>query len=350
METNWELIAKHLAGEANAEEESMLQMWRNQNPDNEQFYQEMYQVWYSKKRDESVFDSYLAFKKLTYRIKEKSPITVSHKGKHSAKQAQTFFKKYAVGIAAATIASCLVVIVVWWRNESNQQLVNQSTTEVKSKIVEKTNPKGQKLQVRLPDGTKVWLNSESKLTYPSQFQGNIREVDLKGEAFFEVAHSPNKPFCITTSKTKVQVLGTSFNVRAFDDEQKIETVVVTGKVKISEAENETNFIVLSPNEKGNFSLQNKKISKQKVNPDKYIAWKEGVLKFEDKSMSLIIKELERWYGVTITVSNPNLLRCHLTGDFKNESLENVLIFMQKALDIQFEINQKEVKIKGKACK
>ncbi|SFF52816.1 FecR family protein [Thermoflexibacter ruber] len=349
METNWELIAKYLAGEANAEEESKLWAWRNQNPNNEEFYQEMYRIWHSKKQDESTFDSHLAFKKLTYRIEEESLIMLNHKGKPYTKQIQIFFKKYAIGIAA-TIAFCLIVIAVWWRNENNQKTVNQSITEIKSKIIEKINPKGQKLQLRLPDGTKVWLNSESRLTYPSQFQGNMREISLNGEAFFEVAHNPNKPFCITTPKTKMQVLGTSFNVRAFDDEQKTETVVVTGKVKISEAENEANFVVLSPNEKGNFSLQNKKISKQKVNPANYIAWKEGILKFENSNMSLIIKELERWYGVTITVSNPNLLRCHLTGDFKNESLENVLIFMQKALDIQFEINQKEVKIKGKACR
>lgn len=350
METNWELIAKYLSGEASREEKEALLKWRNQNIDNEKVYQEMYQAWHSKMQDEHNFDSQLAFQKLTHRIQTEIPMTLSYESKSNSKQAKISFRRYILRVAAV-VAFCLIVVTIWRQNNERQKNDNQSITELKPKLIEKINPKGQKIQLRLSDGTKIWLNSESKLTYPSEFHSNnTREVTLEGEGFFEVAHNPDKPFIIHTSNTKVQVLGTSFNVRAFADEKNIETVVVTGKVKIAESENEANFIVLSPNEKGDFSLQNKRIKKQTVNPDKYIAWREGVLKFENSNMSFIIKELERWYGVNITVSNPNLLNCHLTGDFKNESLENVLIFMQKALDIQFEINKKEVKIKGKGCK
>jgi ferric-dicitrate binding protein FerR (iron transport regulator) len=347
METNWELIARFLSGEASKEEESNLLDWRSQSIENQQLYQEMYQIWHTKKEATDAFDSQKAFEKLTKRVKAENPLTVSYENRQVAKKQVISLQMYK-GIAATCIF-CLVALGAWWlqKNET-KQLVNQPVVEIKT--IEKINPRGQKLQLRLPDGTKVWLNAESKLSYPSHFKGVTREVVLEGEAFFDVTHQPQKPFVITTPSTKVEVLGTSFNVRAFADEKAIETVVVTGKVKIAESKDKENFILLNPNEKGDFSVQSKKMSKQKVNAQDYIGWKEGILKFENESIAQIIKVLEKWYGVTITVNNPIVLSCHLTGDFKNESLENVLIFMEKAINIQFEINHKEVKIKGKGCK
>jgi ferric-dicitrate binding protein FerR (iron transport regulator) len=349
METNWELIAKCLSGEASQEEQDLLANWRSQDIENEKTYQEMYQIWHSKKQSNDVFDSHAAFKKLTHRIQSESSLTVSHKSAQSSDKKAIIFKKY-YQFAAAVVGIMLIATGIWWRVNQSLPAQNQTIIAKKIEIIEKVNPKGQKLQLRLPDNSRVWLNSESKISYPSHFEGDKREIVLEGEAFFEVAHNPQKPFVIKTPNAKVQVLGTSFNVRAYSDEKNIETVVVTGKVKMTESSQEENFTELTPNEKGTLSLQNSKIDKKKVKAEDYIAWKDGVLKFKNESLSQIIKQLERWYGVTITITNPIVLDCHLTGDFKNESLETILIYMEKAIGIQFEINQKEIKIKGRGCK
>ncbi|MGD1890556.1 MAG: FecR family protein, partial [Cyclobacteriaceae bacterium] len=187
--------------------------------------------------------------------------------------------------------------------------------------VEKVTPMGQKIRFQLPDGTKVWLNADSRFTYPSSF-ARQRVVYLSGEAFLEVAHDANRPFVVRTEKASVKVLGTSFNVKA-REAQPTETVVVSGKVAFSGKDNPTSSVVLQPNDKAVLNTTTGETIRSTVDANSYAAWTNGTLIFEDQPLSEVFTEIARWYGVTIAVENPAIQKCQVTAKFEDLPLATV---------------------------
>ncbi|WP_318345819.1 FecR family protein [Flagellimonas baculiformis] len=212
--------------------------------------------------------------------------------------------------------------------------------------VTKTTEWGQKLNLTLADGTQIRLNSGSTITYPDRFEGDVREVVLEGEAFFDVAKNPNKPFVIRSGEVLTTVLGTSFNINTYPDIQQIAVTVASGKVKVASHENE---IHLGPNEQGIFDKKTKTISKKMTDISTFLNWKDGIIHFEDTSLAQVVESLERWYGVTFVFENENLRNCHVTATYKNEMLPAVLesiAYAKKGLRYEFLENDK-ILIKGK---
>ncbi|NDV45103.1 FecR family protein [Flagellimonas sediminis] len=213
-------------------------------------------------------------------------------------------------------------------------------------IMEKTTEWGQKLNIILADGTQVRLNSGSTLKYPSRFEGDFRHVKLVGEAFFEVTRNPQRPFVIESGEVKTTVLGTSFNVDTYPDNDQIAVTVSTGKVKVASRENE---IILEPNEQGVFHKKTKTMSKEKVDISTALNWKDGVIHFEDVPLSQALKTLEKWYGVSFVLENKYAGNCHISASYNNELLSTVLesiVFAKKGLQYEFLEDQK-ILIKGK---
>ncbi|MDC6366623.1 MULTISPECIES: FecR family protein [Flavobacteriaceae] len=202
-------------------------------------------------------------------------------------------------------------------------------------ILEKHTEWGQKLNVVLPDGTSVKLNSGSTLSFPESFQGDTREVVLQGEAFFDVVKNPNKPFIITSGELKTTVLGTSFNINAYGHTDSMAVTVLTGKVSV---ESSLGQVYLLPNEQGVMDKASQHIEKEKVDVSEVLLWKDGVLKFEDAPLGQVADALERWYGVTVEFENEKAAACTLTGTYDNEYLKAVLesiVFAKKSLKYQF---------------
>lgn len=236
------------------------------------------------------------------------------------------------------IAACFLLFVglgsIYYFNK--EQNIPQKTVLVYKTI--KTT-KGQKLQVKLPDGTLVWLNAESVLRFPESFKGNHRALEFSGEAYFDVAKDPSKPFIIQTAKTKVQVLGTRFNLRAFAKESSTSVVVEEGKVRFSEKSGQQQAI-LTANNMGVFEDSSSPIIKaQKVEVGKYIAWKNNELLLDNLTIEEIAQILERWYNVEIKVSTAELAKERYTGNFNNPSLKQVLESMSFA--VKFDYRQEE---------
>jgi ferric-dicitrate binding protein FerR (iron transport regulator) len=157
-------------------------------------------------------------------------------------------------------------------------------------------PRGGQYQLVLADGTKVWLNSASSLKYPTAFYGKERKVELSGEAYFEVVRNPSKPFTVSTNGMKVQVLGTHFNVMAYNDEKEIKTTLLVGSVKLI---NQNNQALLKPGQQGTFNGQQTAFNIKNVDVDDAVAWKSGFFAFNEEDIQTIMKRISRWYDVDV---------------------------------------------------
>lgn len=226
--------------------------------------------------------------------------------------------------------------------------------------LEKINVPGQKSTITLSDGSTVRLNADSKLTYPEKFTGGTRELVLEGEAFFMVSKDPQRPFIVRSGDLATKVLGTSFNIRAFPRE-KIEVTVATGKVQvasIADAMNETaaltddseeDTLLLTPGKQAVFNPSDNTLTEKQVNLPEYLAWKDGILRFNNISFAEAAKKLSRWYGIRVMLDNEKLKNCRIQGEYKDQSLENVLKTLEFTFGIGHEITGEGLLITGKGC-
>jgi transmembrane sensor len=200
-------------------------------------------------------------------------------------------------------------------------------------------PRGGQYNLTLPDGTKVWLNAASTLRFPTRFTGNTREVELDGEAYFEVAKNQEMPFFVNAQEMKVKVLGTHFNVMAYKDEPEIITTLLEGKVKLSST---TRNVLLAPGEQGLFSANNFKVKKADLN--EAVAWKNGYFIFNGENLSAIMRKISRWYDVDIDYNthNGNLTYTGSVSRFKN--ISEVLKVLSLTGTVKFEIKERRVTV------
>lgn len=172
-----------------------------------------------------------------------------------------------------------------------------------------TTPRGKDFELILSDGTRVWLNADSKIDYPAKFDGGKRIVRLQGEAFFEVAKDKERPFIVLTRNFQTRVLGTKFNVRSYTDEDSHVTLI-DGSVEVRNLKGDGAPIVLTPGDDARF-MQNGNIETQKVDVDSYVYWNEGFFYFDNVSMIDIMQSLGRWYNVNVIFSNRSAMKYKL---------------------------------------
>jgi len=200
-------------------------------------------------------------------------------------------------------------------------------------------PLGMRSSMTLPDGTSVWLNAGSSLKYPVPFEKNERQVELTGEAYFDVQEDKTKPFIVSTVNVNIKVLGTSFNCCAYPGENNIETALVEGKIEIS-AKNGKDISVMKPGELATFSKNENKIVVTNANLDKYVAWKSGKLLFRDDPMEKVLEKLGRWYNVEFQVENEEILGYIYSATFTGESLDQMLKMFSLSAPIQYQLLQR----------
>lgn len=201
-------------------------------------------------------------------------------------------------------------------------------------------PRGGEYSLTLADGTKVWLNSESSLRYPVQFTGKTRKVELIGEGCFKVAHNKEQPFVIKAKDTEVKVLGTTFNLSAYDDEEFIETTLVEGSVQVSTMGKSE---ILEPGYQAVVKRGDDRFEIKKVNTDLYTSWTEGVFRFKDQSLEEICHQLARWYNVEFFFTEREYRELRFTGAVKKEkSLDFALALIEKVVDVQFAIKNDRI--------
>ena len=200
-------------------------------------------------------------------------------------------------------------------------------------------------KITLPDGSKVQLNIESSLEYPKSFTDGERRVTLVGEGLFEIVHDPLRPFIVTTADYDVKVLGTTFNVKFYDNDTRTETTLIEGGVELLREAQAP--VVLFPSQKAIFSKREKRMKIEKVNSLEAIAWKKGSIVFNRTPLQQVALDLERKYDVEITISSPDLLRYEYTGTFDNLDLEESLRLLMVSSSIDYEMKKNKITLKMK---
>lgn len=212
------------------------------------------------------------------------------------------------------------------QNQVNYFLLDTATVLSERHTLEV--PHGGEFQLCLSDGTHVFMNSQSRLSYPVVFNGDERRVELSGEAYFEVAKSA-APFIIGLRGMEIRVLGTKFNVRAYDEEDCFFTTLVNGKVEIS---SERQKLELYPGEQAVYNREND-LSKKQVDVTKYVAWKEGIVAFEEERLEDIMLKLGRWYNIEVFYADPKLKDICFTGSLNRYGDIRILLEKMEKLDI-----------------
>lgn len=206
-------------------------------------------------------------------------------------------------------------------------------TELHSRVYTEVRVKhGEHKRVTLPDGTKVILNAGSFMKYPERFSEDCRRIEIDGEAFFEVVHNKDKPFIVFTKDANVKVLGTSFNVKAYDVDEQISVSVRSGKVQVDMADA---MMRLLPDEQLVFSRENGEIQKRNESAHHAIVWIDGGLYFNKTPIRSVVKELERRYNCKIELSGNKPYDNYIYGEHDNKSLESVLKSIQYSTDIKY---------------
>lgn len=207
-------------------------------------------------------------------------------------------------------------------------------------------PTGKTAKITLPDGSRVWLNAHSRLRYPKAFQQ--RNVELEGEAYFEVHRDPAHPFVIKSGAVQTRVLGTSFNVRAYADEPEVEVAVLTGKVNVSH-EGKTS-VNLTPQQRGVFDkVSEKLVSEQVPDAGAYRSWTDDRLVLDNASLEEIGRMLHRRFGVDLAFSTEKLKNCRLTTRFDQPRLEKVLAVVSTYVGARYRQDGNRILFSGKGC-
>jgi transmembrane sensor len=320
---DFELLTRFLAGELSEAETQMVLDWKDSSPENQKQFKDLQDVWNLTDRTsiENNIDIDTEWNYLNKKINKNQPT-----GRY-------FIYRTVIRIAAAIIIG-IGLLFYGWNNLSQKSI--------------KT-PLAMSEEITLPDGSHITLNAGSRLTYPRNFGKENRMVSLKGEAFFEVKKNPAKPFIIQLQGAEIKVLGTSFNVKAYKNMEKIEVTVKEGTVSIYEENNESKQITATAGEKAEYFRESKELKKQQNENKNYNSWKTRTIVFENSSLLQIKETLEDVYYKKIIIPDSALSKCTVTTTFDNKDFNTVMHVLESTLEIRFEEKDGKIYISGKRC-
>ncbi|WP_102409091.1 FecR family protein [Parabacteroides bouchesdurhonensis] len=325
-EIPYAIIAKYFAGEINEEEGVLLEKWKNASPENEDTLNSLYLQWDGlPPLPESVFQEGKSgtWERILNDIKPDKKI---------------YYIRWT--IAAAVAAFLIGLYIPYFTKSFNNDIVNPLSQTVFIA------PSGQKSHIILPDGTKVWLNSDSRLTYSTSYNMEDREVYLEGEAYFDVVKSELHRFIVKTDVVDVNVLGTEFNVSAYPENSMVQVFLTRGSVRLESANNASFLTMLKPGEKAEILKSGLRCTVSSCDVDTESSWRLNKLHFEGAYAYDVFKKAERWYGVKFHIENENKeYRYWFT--LKTESLTELLQLINKITPIEYEVKGEEVTLKYK---
>jgi transmembrane sensor len=266
------------------------------------------------------------------------------KSENKSAKKTTYFRYFSIGLAAT-----LLVLLGLFLFQTGQPLKVKHKNEMvaSSNLIMLHNDSKKMKRQALSDGTIIWLKPQSQIVYPKSFAGNkTREVTLNGEAFFDVKHDNMHPFIIKTGNVLTKVLGTSFNVKAYDNAERAEVSVVTGKVLVyldkKSDDKQTSEVYLLPNQKAVYAKATTDLHKERDQSLKI--WEKDNFTFDDTPITEVVKTLEKHFLVQIQIQNPEIKKYTLKADFNKQNLPNILELLSKSMDISYEILDKQILI------
>lgn len=320
------VIANFLSGEASSDEVAMLNSWRQLSVENEITFQQYREIWtmVSASNDAVMPDKEDVWEKLTAQIEIKQ------------KPRSMYTRSFMLRVAS--IAAAITLIIGF----SLSTFIPFNTTPFQNEISVHT-PRGQKSELNLPDGTSVWLNSGSTLTYNTGYGIKNRTVKLEGEAFFDVTHDKKKTFEVVTGTIKTQVHGTAFGIKAFKEDSSIDISLLRGHVTVHSLDSDRILADLIPNHKAVIEKSTLLSHIEKCNTETENIWRYGKLKVEGETIKEVVRMMSRWYGVNISIHG-KVQDEKYWFTIKTESLTEMLMLINQITPIQFSINGEEVAI------
>ena len=301
-----QLIAEYLSGSLTADAFQELKSWSQQSDENRMYVRNQIEVWFSSgvAAKDKVFDKEEAFARFQKRIGKKEPKVYRFSWK-------TFYR------VAAVILIVLLPLAGYWKG---QETLRQTFSDM---VVEA--PLGARTKLYLPDGTLVWLNAGSKITYSQGFGMDNRQLSLEGEGYFEVVHNQDLPFEIHTHEVDLRVLGTKFNFKNYSDDEEVTVSLLEGKVSLHNSLKSMSDLYLSPNEKMVLNKRTGEMVKSRARTENSMLWTNDELFFDEELLEDIAKKLMRSYDVRIEIAD-SLKNRRFYGSFKvmGNTIEEVL--------------------------
>lgn len=344
----WVLIQRYVTGNATPEERQILQDWTNKNQENERLVREIEEIW--KMTPEKNFDvnAEVAWEQFKSRVdkkpsekhgKEKQFVSKSYK-----KNSNTFI--YAMRAAAVILVIVLAGSFSYYLSNNNSSLDEIAERSEFYQLQEMVTNRGEKAKVRFSDGTEVILNSASSIRFPKEFQDSQREVYLDGEALFKVAHDPSQPFIVHAQGARIQVLGTEFNVKGWEEDEKTEVVVREGKVSVNSNKPELSDqseVILTKGYKTELIRGEAPKPAAQVENKYYLLWTSGGMHFDNIPIQKVFNDIERRFDVNISTEREEILNVPFTSTFQYAELDEVLSVIAASLGTGFARNEREVR-------
>jgi ferric-dicitrate binding protein FerR (iron transport regulator) len=375
----WGLVARKLAGEASPDELVQLERLLRSNPGLHYPLQTIADLWNhsspgEQKKAEQAFSRHLDRMQQLHvdyqdnKSPSEPPIPEPQLSESpaDAEQAEPSVKPRRLSrrysIAAAVLLLTAVTGIILYRPQMERPAI--ATTETPAGVSEVATHNGSRTNLFLPDGTRIWLNAGSRVTYDKNFGASTREINLTGEAFFDVAHNPGKPFIIHAARVDIKVLGTRFNVRSYPSDRTTETTLIRGSIEVAVKDRPSEKIILKPNEKlivanDDSTLQRSAGAIHHAPPSELMtirrptyesitgtvvetAWVDDKFIFQDESFGTLAKEMERWYGVSIKFTSPEQEQLRFTGNFQKESIKQALDALQLTASFTYTIDENQI--------
>lgn len=310
-----ELLLKFISDNATESEREMVLDWICESEENSRIYGQVKNYWVAEKYKE---------------FKDNDPVKIFQ----SKTRTVTFKRVLLVAAAVALIFTSSALLFLLKRERVHPQ-------QMMARFEYLVNP-GVKGIVDLPDGSRVWLNSSSSLKCPEKFDSLQRVVELDGEGYFEVVPNRKWPMYIKTSKGYgIKVTGTSFNLSSYSDDNKMIVTLISGSISVVHEGNKSE-IKLFPDEQVTITEKEKPVLVRKANVEYNTAWKKGYLLFDNTPMEEVIRKMERWYGVNVTVADSSILDYRFTANFRSESISQVLEILKLSSNIRYKIDKTEI--------
>ena len=327
-----ELIANYLTEGLDKNALDELKTWIAASAENQQYFIRQREIWFSAVSREaaSVYDKDKAFENFRNRVESQKEIqSTSRRG----------FSLSALWRYAAVVAIIIAVgCISYWQGEVN---VKDTFADISVEA-----PLGSKTKLYLPDGTLVWLNAGSRMTYSQGFGVDNRKVELEGEGYFEVKRNEKIPFFVKTKDLQLQVLGTKFNFRDYPEDHEVVVSLLEGKVGLNNLLREEKEAVLSPDERAVLNKANGLLTVESVTASKSSQWTDGYLFFDEELLPDIAKELERSYNVKIHIANDSLKTFRFYGNFvrREQNIQEVLEALASTEKMQYNIEERNITI------
>ena len=335
---DWVQLARYFSGEVSPEERAVMESRIDSDTQYREAFEHAKKVWDVSKNSTMGVDTHHAWHLVNAEIEQqgylKQPLKLIKQDRSAARHTSNKRRSSTWAIPSLLFALLLVGVYFFSDGQSGEppspELATFKTTA------------GQRATITLPDGSEALLNAESEIQVLTSPSDPLRVIKLKGEAFFSVISDPTRPFYVQAGEAEVKVIGTSFSVSAYPENEEVKVLVAEGKVRLSKSDAQADSMLLIKNDMGVLASEGVPVRTRDVPVEKLLAWREGILLFEHTPFTEVARTLERWFDLEISLSDAEIANRHLTSSFEDPIPNSVISVIAKTLSLDYSIQENTV--------